>query len=318
MKPRHTRAALILALAGFYLFGCSLSLNVAGPGDNPATPTSVQDAVAVAVQRTLTAMTSDRVPAGQPTADATQMAAVVPTLVAQALLTLQPTAVPPSETRVTPRPVRTVAPPTAEVIAPPPPTLTPLPTATPQPTATPLPTNTPRPTDTPTATNTPLPTPTPVPTDTPLPTATSTPTSTNTPLPTATFTPTRVPTHCPKEYCIIAQRCEPGDNTRAVGTIYENDRPKNGVRVRVSYAPGGPPVIPDFISGNDPNNPSFADPFHPGYYQLGLLEGGALAGNWWVFVINDKEEVLSETRLFNTQGQVTATSCQVGITDFYR
>lgn len=114
------------------------------------------------------------------------------------------------------------------------------------------------------------------------------------------------------------QRCEPGENTRAVGTIYQNDLPKNGVRVRVSYAMGGPPVIPDFISGRDPNNPGQPDPQHPGYYQLGLLEGGALAGNWWVFIVDDEGNVLSEGRLFNTQGQQTATSCQVGITDFYR
>jgi hypothetical protein len=114
------------------------------------------------------------------------------------------------------------------------------------------------------------------------------------------------------------QRCEPGENTRAVGTIYENDRPKNGVRVRVSYAMGGPPVIPDFISGNDPNTPQVADPQHPGYYQLGLLEGGALQGNWWVFVVDDKHNVLSEGHSFKTDGQQTATSCQVAITDFYR
>lgn len=114
------------------------------------------------------------------------------------------------------------------------------------------------------------------------------------------------------------QRCEPGENTRAVGTIYENDRPKNGVRVRVSYMMGGPPVIPDFISGNDPNNPNIADPLRPGYYQLGLLEGGAMAGNWWVFIVDEKNRVLSEGRHFNTQGQQDATSCQVGITDFYR
>lgn len=114
------------------------------------------------------------------------------------------------------------------------------------------------------------------------------------------------------------QSCEPGENTRAVGTIYEHDAPKNGVRIRVSYALGGPPVIPDFISGNNPYSPNSPDPQHPGYYQLGLLEGGALAGNWWVFVIDDKENLISEGRLFNTQGQTTATSCQVGITDFYR
>jgi hypothetical protein len=90
------------------------------------------------------------------------------------------------------------------------------------------------------------------------------------------------------------------------------------VRVRVSYAAGGSPVLPDFISGNDPNNPNRQDPLRPGYYQHGLLEGGALGGDWWVFIVSEDGRVLSEARYFNTQGQVTATSCQVGITDFYR
>ncbi|MBI4675519.1 MAG: hypothetical protein HY741_28070 [Chloroflexi bacterium] len=277
--------------ATFFLLSCSLSLNVSGPGDS-ATPTMVQDAVALAVERTLTSLA--RNPDGaQATPNATEMAQLVPTLVAQALLTMQPSDVPATDTRIPPRATRTPVPATVEIIAPPP---TPIPLAT----------------------NTPLPTDTPIPTDTPLPTATFTPTPTDTPTPTNTFTPTRIPTHCPQEFCVIMQRCEPGENTRAVGTIYENDQPKNGVRVRVSYAMGGPPVIPDFISGNDPNNPNRQDPLHPGYYQLGLLEGGALAGNWWVFIVNAKGDVVSEGRFFNTQGQTTATSCQVGVTDFYR
>jgi hypothetical protein len=285
LNSRRKTSALLLIAATFVLLSCSLSLNVSGPGDN-ATPTLVQDAVNLAVERTLTALArnnAENPDNAQPTPNATEMAQLVPTLVAQALLTMQPTKIPAPNTRVPPPPTRTAIP--ATVLPPP--------------------------------TEIPLPTDTPVPTDTPIPTDTPTPTATFTPTPTNTFTPTRIPTHCPQQYCIIMQRCEPGENTRAVGTIYENDRPKNGVRVRVSYAMGGPPVIPDFISGDDPNNPGHPDPLHPGYYQLGLLEGGALAGNWWVFIVGDKNAVISEGRYFNTQGQTTATSCQVGITDFY-
>lgn len=278
--------ALFVILAAFFIFSCSLSLNVNG-GDN-ATPTSAQEALDVAVEKTLTSLARENsANADGATPDATVIAQNVNTLVAQAMLTLQPTEAPPTDTRIAVRPANTPVPPTAEIFFP-------------------------------TATETPLPTNTFTPTETPLPTDTPTATPTWTPLPTNTYTPTIVPTHCPQQFCIIMQRCEPGENTRAVGTIYENDRPKNGVRVRVSYALGGPPVIPDFISGNDPNNPNVPDPLRPGYYQLGLLEGGALAGNWWVFVIDNEENILSEGRLFNTQGQTTATSCQVGITDFYR
>jgi hypothetical protein len=303
LNSSRSKIALLFFFGALFSLSCSLSLNVNGPGENP-TPTNVAveiapESINIAVERTLTAIAreNENIPeAEQSTPDVTQVAENVSTLVAQALLTLQPTQEPPTATRV---PVRATLPPpppppTAEVFVPPPPTDTPLPTPTPIPTNTPEPTSTPVPTDTPTFT------------------------PTFTPTPTNTFTPTIIPTHCPQEYCVIMQRCEPGENTRAVGTIYENDRPKNGVRVRVSYAMGGPPVIPDFISGNDPNNPNVPDPQRPGYYQLGLLEGGQLAGNWWVFIVNDEDEVLSQGRLFNTQGQMTATSCQVGITDFYR
>lgn len=300
-QPRF-KLLLLIGLGALFSLSCSLSLNVNGPGDN-ATPTLAQDSVNLAVKGTLTALASENQQdeqAGAATPDATEIVDSVSTLVAQAIQTNQPAPEPLVDTPAPPRPVRTLPPPTAEILAPSPPPPPPTQTETPLPTNTLPPTNTPEPTMTPTPTDTPTATPT------------------WTPLPTNTYTPTTVPTHCPKEYCVIMQRCEPGENTRAVGTIYENDIPKNGVRIRVSYAMGGPPILPDFISGNDPNNPNVADPNRPGYYQHGLLEGGQLAGNWWVFIVDEKGGVLSEGRLFNTQGQMTATSCQVGITDFYR
>ncbi|HZQ08146.1 MAG TPA: hypothetical protein VFD70_16300 [Anaerolineae bacterium] len=72
--------------------------NINGPGETPATPTSIQDdAVNLAVAQTLTVLAhtnqENQEPA-QTTGDATQVAANVNPLVAQALLTLQPTRVP--------------------------------------------------------------------------------------------------------------------------------------------------------------------------------------------------------------------------------
>lgn len=301
---RSARTLLLIALVLATLFACSLSLNVQGPGggeEKSATPN--ENSIGTAVASTLTAL-APKPSAPNVQVDATEppqtnAAESVATLVAQALET-QNASIPPTETLVPTRvPTRrpTVTPPPSPL----PPTLT----------------FTPVPSDTPVPTFTPIPTDTPAPTETPSHTPTFTATATNTPLPTNTPTPTIVPTHCPQQYCVIAQRCDVGENTRAIGTIYENDKPKNGVRVRVSYALGGEPVIADFISGHDPNNPQLLDPSRPGYYQLGLLEGGALEGNWWVFVVDDEGDLISEGRFLKTHGQVTATSCQVGVTDFY-
>ncbi len=100
--------------------------------------------------------------------------------------------------------------------------------------------------------------------------------------------------------------------------VFENGIPKNGVRVRVSYADGGPRLngVPDFISGHDPINPQNLDPTHPGYYQIGIQEGAALDGNWWVFLVDDNGNEISAGRWFKTTNVVTGNSCQVGVTDF--
>ncbi len=153
--------------------------------------------------------------------------------------------------------------------------------------------------------------PTPLTTETStLPDETSSPTEPSTP----ELTPT--PTRCPYKYCVKLVDCWPGNNTRAIGTVYENGVPKSGVRVRVSYSDGGPPVVDDFITGRNPISPNFSDPNHPGYYQIGIREGSAYDGNWWVFLIDEKERQISEGRFFKTTDVVTSSSCQVGITDF--
>ncbi len=86
----------------------------------------------------------------------------------------------------------------------------------------------------------------------------------------------------------------------------------------MSYADGGPPIVTDFISGHDPLNPQNLDPAHPGYYQIGIHEGSAFDGNWWVFLIDDKGHEISVGRYFKTTDVTTSDSCQVGVTDFFK
>lgn len=150
----------------------------------------------------------------------------------------------------------------------------------------PTPTNTrrPRPTFTPRpqATETPLPTDTvaatDVPTDTPAPTkapvkATAKPKATNPPPPPPQPTaipPTAAPTKPPFTYLFTPTTCTPGDGICNVqagvkcfhagshyidAVVYANYRDPGsalaGIKVRFSFSPGGAPIDPDELSGDD-------------------------------------------------------------------
>ncbi|MGB8645525.1 MAG: hypothetical protein WCF84_09825 [Anaerolineae bacterium] len=152
------------------------------------------------------------------------------------------------------------------------------PTATatrrPRPTFTPLPveTDTPVPTDTPQATDTPAPTDTQVP-----PTAKPTVRATAKPKPPTAIPqptdipPTAGPTTSPYAYRWVAYppcsttdpdicniqngvKCENSGNTRlrgAVLTTLSTDSGIAGIKVRFSYAPGGAPIDPDEVTGDN-------------------------------------------------------------------
>ena len=144
------------------------------------------------------------------------------------------------------------------------------------------------------------------------------PRPTRTPTPTETAAPVVSPTpsRCPQIYCVIKSDCQPGENTRAIGTVYDNGVPVNGVKVRVSTGYQGSPAAADFLSGHDPINTSALYPDHAGYYQIGIVEGSPHAGTWWVFLLDDKGNVISEGHSFITQDVESPNSCQIGITDF--
>lgn len=96
-------------------------------------------------------------------------------------------------------------------------------------------------------------------------------------------------------------KCVTAPNTRIEGTVTENGIPKNGVRVRVSDVTGGGPSIDDFITGTDPSDFKHTCPECAGKYRLALYEGQQNAGNWWVFILDNADNLLSPGVLITTQ-----------------
>jgi hypothetical protein len=155
-------------------------------------------------------------------------------------------------------------------------------------------------------------------TSTPRPTRKPAP-PTRVPPPTETYTPAPPPgpTRCPYQYCVIKADCIPGENIRAIGYVYSNGVPVNGVLVRVAQDFNGARVADDFVSGHDPVNKRTLWPKHEGYYQVGVSEGLIKAGTWVVFLIDTgSKQPISEGRSFTTDAQQTGSSCQVAVTDF--
>jgi hypothetical protein len=167
-------------------------------------------------------------------------------------------------------------------------------------------------------------TPTPVPTDTLPPTVLPSPTTVPTraptkrppPTPTPAPTPIPQPTRCPEQYCIQSYKCEPNQDTFADGHVYENGQPRNGLKVRISIVAGGYP-IDEATSGDDPLNRK-QDPNFAGYFRVAAAMGEARAGNWHVFIVDAQGKRISQDGFFNTQDNITGTSCQHAIFEFVR
>jgi len=186
------------------------------------------------------------------------------------------------------------------------PAFTPLPTDTPTPLLAATPTNTrvvppatPTPTFTPTFTPAP-PTPTsPPPTATPVP-----PTPTNTP----TFTPTPTPTPA-WDYHTANVGCYHSGDKFIEGTVYESGAPKNGVTVRLSWAPDAPGAA-DYVTGTDPAR--------SGYYLHPRPKGET--GTYYLWVVDASGKRISDIGMiqFNNEGSNSPTACWRGVVDFVR
>ncbi|MBI3536330.1 MAG: hypothetical protein HY070_02015 [Chloroflexi bacterium] len=140
---------------------------------------------------------------------------------------------------------------------------------------------------------------------------TARPTFTSLPQPIAPPAPTATP---PGPYFrVSAKSCASGGDTRIIGTVYDSGNKVNGLTMRVAAVPSGPPAINDFITGKDPTDPKRVDSALQGQYRLALYEGQQKKGNWFVFIINNAGDVLSENGNIQT---TDGAGCNIGTVDF--
>jgi len=190
---------------------------------------------------------------------------------------------------------------------------TPAPTQTPA--FTPFPTDTPTPLLTPTPTNTRVvppatPTPTFTPTFTPAPPTPTSPPPTATPVPPTPTPLPPTPTPTPAwDYHTANVGCYHSGDTFIEGTVWESGAPKNGVTVRLSWAPDAPGAA-DYVTGTDPTR--------PGYYVHIRPKGDT--GTYYVWVVDATGQRISEIGMiqFNTEGPDSPTACWRGVVDFVR
>ncbi|MDH7487427.1 MAG: SH3 domain-containing protein [Anaerolineae bacterium] len=141
------------------------------------------------------------------------------------------------------------------------------------------------------------------------------PPPTATPRPRPTPTPA-VPTPTPKRYLYskaILQWCEPNAGVTAIeGTVYQNHQPYNGARVVFSYAPDGP-VVSEIISGPHAGYPGW----NAGFYSHILQAGGPREGDWYVWIVDNSGNRISEiSPRVHTDATAGTGKCQKAIVDF--
>lgn len=146
----------------------------------------------------------------------------------------------------------------------------------------------------------------------PPPTATQPP-----PPPPPTQAPAAQPTQPPapstkyKFNVVVVSRCErqPAGNWFE-GTTYIGGQPANGYKVVFSYAPDATPITAPVISGPHPGYPGWK----PGYYSHIINANGPKAGDWYVWVVDDAGQRISEIGKWTSTGPGEA--CNQAVVDF--
>lgn len=148
--------------------------------------------------------------------------------------------------------------------------------------------------------------PPPPPTNTPVP-----PPPTNTPVPAQPTQPPAPPAPTYKFNVAVVGKCErqPAGNWFE-GRTYINGQPANGYKVVFSYAPDGPHVTAPVQSGPHEGYPGW----RTGYYSHIINARGAQAGNWFVWVVDDAGNRISE--IANWQSTGPGEGCNQAVVDF--
>ncbi len=140
---------------------------------------------------------------------------------------------------------------------------------------------------------------------------------TNTPAP-AQPTPQPGPTQPPptpksnyKFNIVVTSACErqPAGNY-VQGKTYIGGVPQSGYKVVFSYGKDAPPVTEPVVSGPHEGYPGWDQ----GYYSHIISANGARAGTWWVWVVDDAGNRISEAGSFTSTGP--GEGCNQAIIDF--
>lgn len=149
----------------------------------------------------------------------------------------------------------------------------------------------------------PPPPPTPVPaTATPVPQPTATP---------APAQPTAPPAPRYKFNIAVVGRCDRQPaGTWFEGKTYVGGQPQSGYKVVFSYAPDGPWVTQPQISGPHEGYPNW----DAGYYSHIVSASGPIAGTWFVWIVDDGGNRISEMASWSSTGPGDA--CNQAVVDF--
>lgn len=94
-------------------------------------------------------------------------------------------------------------------------------------------------------------------------------------------------------------KCAPQEaGTWFEGRTYINGNPTNGYKVVFSYAPDGPPVTDPIQSGPHPGY----EGWNTGYYSHIISAAGPRAGSWYVWIVDDGGQRISEIANWNSTG----------------
>lgn len=94
------------------------------------------------------------------------------------------------------------------------------------------------------------------------------------------------------------------------GRVYQNSQPANGFKVVFSYAPDGPPVTNPATSGPHEGYLNW----DPGYYSHIISANEPVVGNWYVWVVDDAGNRISE--MANWQSTGPGEGCNQAVVDF--
>ncbi len=148
----------------------------------------------------------------------------------------------------------------------------------------------------------PPPPPTPIPQPTAVPQPTAAPQAAQ---------PTQPPKSNYKFNVVVISKCEPqAAGNWFEGTTYIGGQPQSGYKVVFSYAPDGPPITDPVQSGPHQGYPGW----RAGYYSHIIHAHGPEAGNWYVWVVDDAGQRISDMGHWTSTG--SDNTCNQAVVDF--